>query len=106
MSPFGMNPYYNNTGNAIPPWNGFTNGFNLGDSFIPGLQKQNLGSKKLIWDNQPNMQNFYGMNNKNNLQIKPKPTNPGMNKKPKKSFMPLADSVFLDPDQINDLLPN
>lgn len=106
MSPFGMNPYYNNTANAIPPWNGFTNGFNLGDSFIPGLQKQNLGSKKLIWDNQPNMQNFYGMNNKNNLQIKPKPTNPGMNKKPKKSFMPLADSVFLDPDQINDLLPN
>lgn len=33
----------------------------MGDSFVPGLQKQNLGGKKLVWDDHPDMQNFYGM---------------------------------------------
>jgi hypothetical protein len=52
LNQFNQNPYYKNPGNFNLMGQ---NGFNLGDSFIPGLQKQNLGSKKLIWDDHPDL---------------------------------------------------
>ncbi len=53
-SPFNQNPYKKQ--------NIF--GFNMGDSFIPGLQKQNLQGRHLIWDDTPNLDNYYGVKNK------------------------------------------
>ena len=61
MNPFNQNPYTPH-GNMMGK-NAYTTGFNLGDSFIPGLQKFNLRSKKMIWDDHPGMNDFYGLVN-------------------------------------------